>query len=255
MKKFRAGDKLAIPAPDYNTMVDAAQEYLGRQRDQGCTPGGRFLDAGIIEIKNGSGADRERFDVLEIDEPIFDLDTAAGAEQPRAVGVKPGGPSGKIAVLLEPVADGEVARACVSGMTIARIDLVDASHKWAELKENECGHLQTRRETGAGFILWSSDETGTQLVLLRLSNPPSETYIRCTCLMKGTGGSGSKGDCTADNVKIIMGTSPLDDPDDAAEELTVLNKHGYDFDDNGAADIEWNATRVCWEIYQIDCPE
>ena len=71
--------------------------------------------------------------------------------------------------------------------------------------------------------------------------------------MKGVIGSGSKVNCTVDNVQIIKGASPLDDPTDTAEELSVFNKHGYDFDNNGAADIEWNVTADRWEIYQIDC--
>jgi len=78
-------------------------------------------------------------------------------------------------------------------------------------------------------------------------------YDRCTAVMKGTGGSGSKTTCTVDNVAPINGPSPLDDPTDATEELTVYNKHGWDYDDNGAADIEYNHSYPRWEKYQVDC--
>ncbi len=83
---------------------------------------------------------------------------------------------------------------------------------------------------------------------------PTTPYDRCTCQMKGTSGSGSKTTCTADNVKTIKGASPLEDPTDMTEELTVYNKHGWDFDDDAAADIEYNYTAARWEIYQVDCP-
>jgi hypothetical protein len=79
----------------------------------------------IIPVKNLSGADRERFDVLEISRPLFDINSDAGKKRPMATGVKPGGPSGKIAVFLEPAKVGEIARACVSGVTVARVKLVE----------------------------------------------------------------------------------------------------------------------------------
>lgn len=77
-------------------------------------------------------------------------------------------------------------------------------------------------------------------------------YDRCTALAKGDiTGTGTK---TVDNVKATRGKSPLDDPDDTAEELSVSNPHAYDVDDNGLVRLEWNEATETWDIYQATCP-
>jgi xylulokinase len=71
MKKARTGDPLVIPAQAYNAFVDAAKDFQQRTRHVGqqATPG--YRSASIVQVKNESGADRERFDVLGLGDPIF----------------------------------------------------------------------------------------------------------------------------------------------------------------------------------------
>ena len=77
-------------------------------------------------------------------------------------------------------------------------------------------------------------------------------FDRCTALAKGDiTGTGTK---TVDNVIATRGTSPLDDPTDTAEELSVNNPHAYDVDDNGLVRLEWNEATETWDIYQATCP-
>jgi len=77
-------------------------------------------------------------------------------------------------------------------------------------------------------------------------------YDRCTCFLKGALSGGAT--ATVDNVLVIHGTSPLADPTDTTEELTVYNTHAWDGDDNALCRIEWNRTTEHWEFYQVTCP-
>jgi len=69
LKKVKPGDPLVIPAPTFNTFVDAANDFLGRRHDQfqGSSPAARHN--GIVLVRNDSGADRDRFDVLGVSAP------------------------------------------------------------------------------------------------------------------------------------------------------------------------------------------
>ena len=71
LKKVQSGDPLKIPAATFNTFVDAAQDFLRRQRDIGRTPVADRPPFETVLLKNASGADRGRFDVLGIDGPFF----------------------------------------------------------------------------------------------------------------------------------------------------------------------------------------
>jgi len=102
LKKVQPGDPIdGIPAETFNTFIDAALDFKARTRGLGQKATPQAPQRTIIPVKNLSGADRNRFDVLEISQPLFDINSDAGKERPMAMGVKPGGPSGKIAALLD----------------------------------------------------------------------------------------------------------------------------------------------------------
>ena len=70
-KKVQSGDALRIPAETFNTFIDAARDFKARRQSSSRTPGFDFQQTGIVSVKNASGGDRERFEVLGIDRPIF----------------------------------------------------------------------------------------------------------------------------------------------------------------------------------------
>ena len=70
-KKVQRGDKLRIPAETFNTFIDAAKDFRQRTQNRGQKPLPTFSDSGIVLVKNASGSDCERFDVLGIEQPIF----------------------------------------------------------------------------------------------------------------------------------------------------------------------------------------
>lgn len=71
MKKVRPGDPLVIPAATFNTFIDAARDFQDRQRSARRDAVREQRDTGIVLVRNETGADRERFDVLGIDERII----------------------------------------------------------------------------------------------------------------------------------------------------------------------------------------
>jgi len=82
-----------------------------------------------------------------------------------------------------------------------------------------------------------------------------QTFDRCTAKIDDAGGMETTDSTIAvDNVAVIRGVSPLDDPTDTSEELTVYNVHAWEADDDADCRIEWNQTTEHWEIYNVTCP-
>ena len=121
LKKVKSGDPLAIPAATFNSFVDAAKDFQARQlaQQQGSQPTQK-AGTSVIFVRNDSGEDRERFDILGIETPIFTPtdDEDAFKNQVAVAGIVPTAAdhAGKFVILLEPVAAGEVGRACISGV-------------------------------------------------------------------------------------------------------------------------------------------
>ena len=169
----RSGQPLEIPAGTWNAILAAARAEQDRQAGIGRDPQPAAPQRTIIPLKNMTGADRNRFDVAQTNAPIFDVTEDAGKERPTAIGTIPDGATpGKIAVLLEPAKSGAVIRSCVSGVTVARVYFHEKWHRWADLKGDECEHLESRADPGGAYILSPPEETGAQMCLVRLSNPP-----------------------------------------------------------------------------------
>ena len=128
---------------------------------------------GILEIKNNSGYDRERFDVLGIDDvfpdPVENL--LSFKNVPALHGITPAATAhrGKFAILLKPAADGKIVHAVVAGVTVAKVDVVDASHEFAEVEDAEAGNLISG-SVGSAKILWKESGTGVKWALIRMGN-------------------------------------------------------------------------------------
>jgi hypothetical protein len=79
LKKVKSGDPLKIPATTFNTparrslggggFVDSARDYLQRSQGTGQRASRSVSDAGVLLVKNSSGAGRGRFAVLGIGRP------------------------------------------------------------------------------------------------------------------------------------------------------------------------------------------
>jgi hypothetical protein len=64
LRKVQSGDPLRIPAATFNTFIDAARDFQQRTRQMGQKDRPSARHSGIIHVRNDSGTDRSRFEVL-----------------------------------------------------------------------------------------------------------------------------------------------------------------------------------------------
>jgi hypothetical protein len=165
LKKVQSGDKLRIPAAAYNAFVDTAMDMRRRQQgqEQGATPEQR--QTGIILIRNDSGEDRARFDVLGVQSTVVSPTDNLDAFKSKVVlaGVKPteADHKGRFVVLLEPISTGKIGRAVAAGVSVVRLNVTDTDHKFADVSDNDAGQLKST-DSGAAAILWKESGNGVK---------------------------------------------------------------------------------------------
>ncbi len=157
LRKVRRGEPLEISAETFNTFIDAARDFQNRTRNRQFTHTQEPRQTGTLLVKNGSGQDRQRFEVLAIDRPIFlpSDNLWSFQDQVAVIGVVPDENKhvGRFVVLLEPLRDGMIGRAVVSGVTPVRLNVLNEEHEWADIEGGETDSLKTDT-AGSAFILW-----------------------------------------------------------------------------------------------------
>jgi len=174
LRKVQAGQPLAIPASAYNAFVDAALDHRQRSAHIGQGSQPSFAQASIILVRNASGSDRERFDVLGVDVPVIDPASNEEAFKNRLAlaGVVPvAGHEGLFVVLAEPLASGAIGRAYAAGVCAVQIDVPDGEGEWrcAEITGGAMANLVAHPQ-GSASILWRAGGTGVQWAVVRLGN-------------------------------------------------------------------------------------
>lgn len=163
MQKVQSGQPLRIPAESFNAFLDAAQDFRNRQRSVSSESQPAVRQTGIVKVKNSSGEDRGRFEVLGIDRPIFtptdNLDTFQN--DVLLVGVVPDKEDhpGRFCILLEPLAVDAIGLAVISGVCPVRLDVNEESDTFAEIEHEEAGFLKSGG-SGSATILWKEPGTG-----------------------------------------------------------------------------------------------
>ena len=175
MQKVQTGQPLAIPASAYNAFVDAALDYRQRASRVGREARPAFRQASIVLVRNDSGSDRERFDVMGVGVPVIDPADGADAFKERVAlaGVVPvsGTHEGLFVVLAEPLASGAIGRAYAAGVCAVQIDVPDGEGEWrfAEIAGGAMANLVAHPQ-GSAAILWRAGGTGVQWAVVRLGN-------------------------------------------------------------------------------------
>lgn len=178
LKHVKAGDPLSAAA--WNALADgvrASNERVAKlARQPGEVP--LFWQRSVVQVKNGSPADRARFDVLGLNGSLFALGDNTFKEFPRFIGTTPikGTHDAKFAILLEGISHLAIARACVSGVTVARIDMVEEWHRWADVKDQECNHLESRPGPSGAEILTVETGKGVKWALVRIGPPQPDGF-------------------------------------------------------------------------------
>ncbi|MFH1267796.1 MAG: hypothetical protein ABIK89_18930, partial [Planctomycetota bacterium] len=192
LRKVRPGEPFEPSAELQHATVDAIRYVRELQNSGGAGVGSHAFNTGVALVKNNSGADRQRFDVLGIDD-VFPQPVAkpnAFKEGPVLVGITPDRDMhrGRFAVLLAPAKAGAIVPATVAGVSVAKVDVQDECHWFAEIKDGDAGSLvsvgsgcscpeesgsttsTTPAPTGSAIILWKEPGLGIKWAVIRFSH-------------------------------------------------------------------------------------
>jgi hypothetical protein len=162
-KKVQTGQPLKIPAATFNSFIDAAEDFRARQQSREQESKQSFKQTGIVRVKNESGEDRQRFDILGVDRPIFtptdNLDSFRN--EVALVGVLPDKDehAGRFVVLLEPLRENQIGLAVVSGVCAVHVDVNEEADTFAEVNDGDASQLRSAG-SGSATILWKEPGTG-----------------------------------------------------------------------------------------------
>jgi hypothetical protein len=136
MKKFKAGDRLAIPASDYNAMVDTTEALLRSRLQLLAVPGAAARERTVVAVTNSTS---EEEDAETADWPIWSpVAVCLPEDQPIETGVDfsampffPGYrlddtniPSFfQLGITQEPIPRGRTGRVCIRGPTFALMQM------------------------------------------------------------------------------------------------------------------------------------
>ena len=180
IERKQAGDPLVFPADAYNAFADTAEAHQQGTLDAENLPAAEppQQQSGVIWVKNGTGNDRGRFDVVGLSTPIVqpseNLDEFK--RQVTFAGVSPALPTHlhQFAVLQDAVPDGEIGRAVVSGVTAVQVDVQHEGDTTAGVADGTFASLKSGLPGAA--ILWKESGTGTKWAIVRLGAARRVTF-------------------------------------------------------------------------------
>lgn len=184
LKKVKAGDDFEIPADTYNAFVDAARTNRDRKQKFETLRKELIRNATVFPIRNTTGAAVNRFEILGIDDPIFDPSTALDEFHNRIAfdGSLPAEEHrGRFCILLEPAPDDALAKACYAGVCITQVEIFEDEFQipFADIKLSTKTQLIQDRD-GAAQILWHEPGTGVVWAIVRLGRAAVEFWAEIT---------------------------------------------------------------------------
>lgn len=163
------GDPYEPSASRENAWTEAARWVRDRQLNSNRTPLAGLADGSVL-VKNTSGSDRDRGEVLAVDTPLV---TPADnlKEFQRRIGLAGKVPAaqhaGQFVVLTQPIKNGSIGPAVASGAVAVKIKMVSASDTYADVLAGDCTQLGSSN-SGAARILSVESGTGTKWAYVRL---------------------------------------------------------------------------------------
>ncbi len=181
LKKVKSGDPLRISAQTFNTFIDMVKDYHGRKIQGGQFAQREFSQSGIVLVKNSSGADCDRFGVLGINGPLFSPTVNLESFKNKVVltGSTPyeSNHSGNFVILQEPIRAGAIGSAWIAGVCPVQIDMINTSHKFADIADGDSTTLQCGF-SGTARIVWADYGTGIQWGIVHIGLPPTFGTVR-----------------------------------------------------------------------------
>lgn len=182
--KVAKGDPLIIEAATFNTMIDVATWYQGRNGPPSARTSVTPPMPWIVRVRNNTSAAIDRFGVLCLDGMEITPDESAAdnirnidawAKTVLFTGASPSESNASRLVVLQQAIDAAgIGRAQVLGVTPAFVDVQNEAHAFAEPEAGETAQLVSA-ETGTIRILWVEPGTGTKIAAVLLGGASAAT--------------------------------------------------------------------------------
>lgn len=200
LKKVQPGDAFAMSADTFNTFVDTANKVRSMKDGHVGALAPPMVDQSgeIVLVKNSSGAAVGRFGILGINGPVFSPADNENEFKKRVVldGVAPllADHLGRFVITCEPLAEGKIGRAKVTGVTPVTINIVNVDHEYADIEDGNTSRLISG--SGSAYILWPrGGSTGEQLAVVRFGGGASFDFTLCRVTVDGGSAGGESGTC------------------------------------------------------------
>jgi len=172
-QRARPGEKLKLSATAWNACLDAAEAHKRGQPGMGGGPI-QFRQADIVLVKNASGSDVSRFEVLGIDGVIVTPDDSLIEFQNQVAlrGITPDKDdhAGKFVICLDPIADGKIGRAWVSGVCLVQVSIADVNHRFCDVLDADRGKLLSSANGSARILYKQNAELGVAWCVVRMGD-------------------------------------------------------------------------------------
>jgi hypothetical protein len=172
-KQVTRGQPLSgnLSADAWNRLTAMLRGNTARAKQGRVAQWNRGRDSSVVMVRNNSGSAVDRFEVLGINTPIVSYSQNADTFQDRAA-LNCSTPSeshyGQFCITIEPIANGEIGRAVVSGVVQAKVTMPDGAAGWlasdaplfADVTPGDRQVLQPCL-AGNARVLWINDAAGT----------------------------------------------------------------------------------------------
>jgi hypothetical protein len=173
LNKATRGEPFKPSTSLQNATVDAIQYVRQLQASGGAGPGGTATWGTIVQVKNTSGADRDRFNVLGIDAvfptPTNNLNAFKAGPVIEAITPATASHLSKFVILLAPAKDDAIVPAAIAGVAVVQIDILETTDPFCDVKDGDPTQLESNA-VGGSTILWPNppSSTGTQWCVVRI---------------------------------------------------------------------------------------
>ncbi|MFZ5832408.1 MAG: hypothetical protein ACOY3P_20165 [Planctomycetota bacterium] len=208
-----------------------------------------------VLVHNNTGGARTRFDVLGIGGIHTSSDPGTKLPEFKSVVVLTGNTpdeddhgDGRFCVLLDDLPAGAIGPAAVAGCVQVQIDMDDADHKYADIKDG--AYTLQSGDSGPATILAVESGTGTKWGVVRFGAASGTSH---PTLITGTTTSAVEADDATFTVNDCVAIQPdgADDPDDGT---TVYNLLAGDIDSGAMVYAVWNFKSERYECINAPCP-
>lgn len=220
------------PAVIWNNMVDAGVAFGDSKFDAGAQPPIRPRSTDIIKIKNDSGGDRSKGQILKIEGKALGTITD---ESIWLLGIEPTDDC-YFGILKEPISDEKLGAIQVSGCCMAKVDISDVDHTRAIALAGE--YVLASSDTGPIEILYAPSSTGEQDCVVRFTGATTETAVVLDAALAVA--SQSKTGASSALARVCEWDALVNDYIETQRQITVWNhseSQGYAVDTFGFARV------------------